>query len=146
MTELTRRRDQTRAQECWLIYYGDVHVGTISAHTGGPRDEAKWDWSCGFYPGNEPGEHRSGSAATFDRAHADFENAWQILLSRRSKADFQAWRDAQAFTAWKYAMWDAAAKLPTQMTAGKARCLCGAEIDVASVVSHLRGVHPFQAL
>jgi len=26
---LTRRRDPD-ARECWLIYYGDVHVGTIA--------------------------------------------------------------------------------------------------------------------
>jgi hypothetical protein len=29
MPALTRRRDPD-ARECWLIYYGDVHVGTIA--------------------------------------------------------------------------------------------------------------------
>jgi hypothetical protein len=29
MPVLTRRRDQDRRDECWLIFFGDVHVGTI---------------------------------------------------------------------------------------------------------------------
>ncbi|WP_454629480.1 hypothetical protein [Bradyrhizobium cenepequi] len=141
MTELRRRRDETRSEECWRIYYGDVHVGTIAARTGGPRDEAKWDWKCGFYPGIEPGEHRSGSAETFPEARAEFEAAWQALLPARTDADFQAWRDAQALTAWKYAMWEAGAKLPTQTTSGVSRCFCGATIDIAGTDRHVLDAH-----
>ena len=33
MPELTRRRDPD-APECWHLYYGDVHVGTIVIRTG----------------------------------------------------------------------------------------------------------------
>jgi hypothetical protein len=29
----------------------------------------------------------------------DFECAWQVFLSKRTVTDFQAWREAQAFTA-----------------------------------------------
>jgi hypothetical protein len=29
MPALTRRRDRNLPQECWCIYYGDVHAGTI---------------------------------------------------------------------------------------------------------------------
>jgi hypothetical protein len=29
MTILTRGRDPNRA-DCWLIHYGDVHVGTVA--------------------------------------------------------------------------------------------------------------------
>jgi hypothetical protein len=32
----------------------------------------EWGWDCGFYPGSHPGEHQSGTAATFDQARADF--------------------------------------------------------------------------
>jgi hypothetical protein len=35
-------------------------------------------WRCGFYPGSRPGEQRSGAAASFDEARADFERAWEI--------------------------------------------------------------------
>jgi hypothetical protein len=34
---------------------------------------AGWQWSCGFYPGSEPGEISSDTAATFEEARADFE-------------------------------------------------------------------------
>ena len=54
-------------QQCWHIYYGDVHVGTIAERIGNPHDTDPWEWSCGFYPGSHPGEHQSEqTAATFD--------------------------------------------------------------------------------
>jgi hypothetical protein len=62
-------------------------------------------------------------------------------LASRTEADFQAWRDAQAFTAWKYAMWDAGAKLPTQTTSGTSRCFCGATINIASTDQHVLDAH-----
>jgi hypothetical protein len=66
MPELTRRRSEHHRQECWHIYYGDVHVGTIAERVGNPHDTDPWEWSCGFYPGSHPGEHQSDTAATFD--------------------------------------------------------------------------------
>jgi hypothetical protein len=29
-------------------------------------------WSCGFYPGTDPGRQQSGTAETFDKARAGF--------------------------------------------------------------------------
>lgn len=141
MTALKRRRDRCHREECWQIYYGDVRVGMIARRSGAPLSEPQWHWSCGFYPGTEPGEYQTGTAETFDLARADFEPAWRELLARRSEADFQAWRNAEAFTAWKYAMWDAGARLPTQMASGRSRCFCGAEIDIAGTDEHVRKVH-----
>jgi hypothetical protein len=86
-------------EECWHIYYGDVHAGTIAIRSGSPYDEDPWEWTCGFYPGSHPGEHQNGTAATFDEARADFEATWQIFLSKRTEADFQAWRNARDRTA-----------------------------------------------
>jgi hypothetical protein len=57
------------------------------------------------------GEHQSDTAATFDEARADFEHAWQAFLSKRTEADFQAWRDQRDWTARKYALWDAGKRL-----------------------------------
>jgi hypothetical protein len=34
MPELTRRRSTDAREECWLIYYGDVRVGTIAVRSG----------------------------------------------------------------------------------------------------------------
>jgi hypothetical protein len=30
MPELTRRRNLEAREDCWHVYYGDVHVGTIA--------------------------------------------------------------------------------------------------------------------
>jgi hypothetical protein len=83
MPELTRRRSADPRHNCWHIYFGDVHVGTISARVGNPHDTDQWEWNCGFYPGSHPGEHQSGTAATFKEARADFEHAWQVFEAHR---------------------------------------------------------------
>jgi hypothetical protein len=38
MPALTRRLDPDVRQECWLVYYGDVHVGAITKRTGNPHN------------------------------------------------------------------------------------------------------------
>ena len=114
MPELTRRRCPDAREEFWHIYYGDIHAGTIAIRTGNPHDEDPWEWHCGFYPGSEPGEQQNGTAATFDEARVDFERAWRVFLSKRTEADFQAWRDQRDWTARKYALWDAGERLPSQ--------------------------------
>jgi hypothetical protein len=109
---------QSRCQtESWPVYYGDVHVGTIGLRSGNPFGTDQWQWRCGFYPGSEPGDCTSGTAATFDQARADFEEAWRIFLANRTDADFDEYRKHRAWTAWKYAMWDSGCKLPTQLDA-----------------------------
>jgi hypothetical protein len=128
MPELTRRRSEHNRQ-CWHVYYGDVHVGTIAERTGNPPDTDPWEWSCGFYPGSHPGEHTSDTAATFEQARADFERAWAAFLPNRTEADFQAWRDEQDWTARKYAMWEAGEKLPSQKPSSLMRCPCGEVFD-----------------
>jgi len=77
MPELTRRRDPNRANS-WLIYYADVHVGTIARSIGNPDAVPPWKWSCGIYPG--PGDQRGSTAATFAEARAAFKAAWQDYL------------------------------------------------------------------
>ncbi len=73
MPELTRPRASDAREECWHVFYGDVRVGTIAIRTGMPAGEDPWGWACGFYPGSHPGECTDGTAATFERARADFE-------------------------------------------------------------------------
>src|ERR1700730_7894486 len=58
-------RSAQRCRKLANIFYGDVHVGTIRKVEGLP---SQWEWRCGFYPGSEPGEYRSGSADQFDQA------------------------------------------------------------------------------
>jgi hypothetical protein len=84
MTQLTRRRDPEAQQETWLIYYGDVQVGTIAERVGNPTDTPRWQWSCGFYPGSHLSEHARGIAETFDQAHGAFEIAWRFFHAKRT--------------------------------------------------------------
>jgi hypothetical protein len=113
MPVLTRRRDPDRA-DCWRVHYGDVRVGMIGRTTGNPNAAERWQCSCGFYPGSNPNEYRHGTAATFVAARAAFEAAWRDYLPQRSDADFQAWRDQQAWTAEKYRRFDSGERMPAE--------------------------------
>ena len=143
MPSLTRRRSTDAREECWHVYYGDVHAGTIAIRTGIPHDEDPWGWSCGFYPGSHPGECTNGVAATFDQARADFEAVWRVFLSKRREADFQAWRDQRDWTARKYALWDAGKKLePSSHGPGLPahrfrKCPCGGVFDMRALEENL---------
>src|SRR5437868_612055 len=44
-------------EERWLIYYGEVHVGTIAIRSGIPHDKDPWGWRCGFYPESDRRVH-----------------------------------------------------------------------------------------
>jgi hypothetical protein len=128
MTALTRRRYPERP-DCWHVYYCDVQVGTIARRVGCPVNVDQWGWICGFYPGMHPGEHRDGTAETFEAARAAFEAAWQRILLTRTGADFQEWRDQRDFTARKYAMWERGERMPSQKPNSMMRCPCGETFD-----------------
>jgi hypothetical protein len=118
MPALTRRRDPEARQETWHVYYGDVRVGTIARSVGNPNAAPQWQWRCGFYPGSDPGECRAGTVPTFDQARAEFEAAWQVFSTRRTEADYQAWRDQQAWTAEKYRRFDRGERIPLDWRVG----------------------------
>jgi hypothetical protein len=128
MPALTRRRYPERP-DCWHVYYGDVHVGTIAIRPGVPFDVDQWEWTCGFYPGCEPGQRSNGSAVDFEHARADFEEAWKRLLPTRTELDFQEWRDQRDWTARKYEMWERGELLPSQRPNTMMRCPCGERFD-----------------
>lgn len=142
MPALTRRRckdDPHRAT--WLIYFGDVRVGVISRRAGVPNSAPQWSWSCGFYPGVDPGEHRSGVAETFETARADFQTAWIELALSLTEADYETWRRQRDWGAWKDRMHDLALPLPTQRAEGIARCFCGEVVSTHTLDSHVRAAH-----
>ena len=114
MPVLTRRRYPER-QDCWHVYFGDVHVGTIVRSVGNPNADPQWQWQCGFYPGSVPGEYRYGTSPSFEQARSDFEVAWRIFSASRTEADYQAWRDQRDWTARKYAMRERGEKFPSQL-------------------------------
>jgi hypothetical protein len=121
--------------------FGDVHIGTIGKRAGVPHDVQQWGWSCGFYPGCEPGQHTNGAADTFEAARKGFEEDWTRMLPMLRESAFVDWRRAQALHAWKYRMWDTGCRLPTQERSGRSRCFCGAEVDVKTVDPHIVEAH-----
>jgi hypothetical protein len=126
MPPLTRRRNDDPRREGWIVLFGDVEVGRIGPRAGVPPNADQWGWLCGFYPGCEPGEHKSGSAPDFLTARCDFESAWRVLSSKRTEEDYQAWRDQRDWTARKYAMFERGQKmLPSSLM----RCVCGVTFD-----------------
>ncbi|MGX9944899.1 hypothetical protein ACTG4Q_20775 [Bradyrhizobium denitrificans] len=139
MPQLTRRRDNDPHREGWLVYFGDVQVGHIGQRAGVPTHAPQWGWSCGFYPGCDPGQSSSGTAETLDQARAAFEEAWNKLAATRTEAHYEEWRQSRDFHAWKDLMHDERLPLPTQ--SDRARCFCGAKMTNAGVVAHIQSAH-----
>jgi hypothetical protein len=87
MPPLTRRRSKDDPhRKTWLIYLGDVRIGR---RAGVPTSAPQWGWSCGFYPGINPGEHRTGTAETLDDARAAFQGAWVELAATLTEAAYE---------------------------------------------------------
>jgi hypothetical protein len=101
------------------VCFGDVKVGSIAIRSGNPDGTDLWKWHCGFYPGSNPGECTTGTAATFDTARIAFEAAWRVFLANRTEADFQAWRDQREWTAEKYRRFDRGERMPHDWRAGR---------------------------
>jgi len=146
MSALSRRRSKDdEHRETWLIYFGDVRVGSIGRRAGVPNSAPQWGWWCGFYPGTEPGEHRGGIAETFDEARAAFQFAWQDLVATLSEADYEAWRRQRDWTTWKDRMHALALPLPMQRSEGVAHCFCGEVVTNATLDAHISNAHRLTA-
>jgi hypothetical protein len=141
MPTLTRRRSTDTHRETWHVYYGDLRVGTIGERAGVPVDVDQWGWSCGFYPGLEPGQHQDGSAETFELARTAFEDAWERLMPKIPDGAFEQYQRSRAFHRWKECMWKQGMPLPTQMASGRSQCYCGAKIDCQTVGPHITAEH-----
>jgi hypothetical protein len=79
--------------------------------------------------------------ASFDQARADFEAAGRELLPEVTEADLTEHRRQEAWTAWKYTMWDRGSKLPPQLPEGRSRCFSGEAIDIAGMGLHVIAAH-----
>lgn len=144
MTALTRRRDREAAKESWQIFYGDVRIGTVSERSGAAHRLDCWEWACGF-ASLPAGSHKHGTAVSLDRAKEAFEEAWRELHPRCTEAQLQEQREQDAWTAWKYRMFDSGRKLPTATETGWSKCFCGADIDNAGTAAHIKAHHMDQA-
>jgi hypothetical protein len=128
MPALTRRRSDNPHHVTWHVYFEDVHVGTIGERAGVPVDVDQWKWSCGFYPGLHPGQHRYGTAANFYEARAGFEADWATLLPEIPEGAFDEWRHQRDWTTQKYAEWDRG-EYPRRVASSMMRCVCGVQFD-----------------
>jgi hypothetical protein len=129
MPELTRRRDPEAPDECWHVYHGDVRVGTIAKRVGIPFDEELWGWLCGFYPGCHPRERTDGTAATFNQARTEFEEAWQVFLSNRTEATSPNGAINGIGSRGNMPCGRRGEKLPSQRPNTMMRCPCGETFD-----------------
>jgi hypothetical protein len=141
MTQLTRRPDNDPHREGWFVYFGDVRVGHIGKRAGVPTQAPQWGWTCGFYPGCDPGQQTHGTGETFQEARAGFEEAWKKLAATRTEAHYELWRQSRDFHAWKDRMQEERIPMPTQTQNDWARCFCGAEISNASITKHIQAAH-----
>jgi hypothetical protein len=85
-------------------------------------------WSCGFYPGLHPGQHRYGTAISFAEARDGFEADWASLLPEIPEGAFEEWRHQRDFIAQKYAEWDRGG-FPPRVASSMMRCVCGVQFD-----------------
>jgi hypothetical protein len=123
------RRPHPERSDCWHVFYCDVQVGTIAVQPGLPVGAPHWRWDCGFYPLSHRGQSRTGYAASFDQARANFEVAWKDYLPRCTEADFLEYRRQRDWTAQKYAMSERGERMPSQIPNSMMRCPCGARFD-----------------
>jgi len=112
-------------------------VDTASERAGVPKDVDQSGWHCGFFPAIDRGRRAGGTAATFEKARADFADAWSSYLPRCTDADFEGYRRQRAWTRWKYTMQETGHKLPTRVPELRSRCFCGADIDLTIMDRHV---------
>ena len=129
MPTLTRRRSTDAHRESWNVYCGDVRIGAIGRRAGVPVDVDQWGWSLAFYPGLEPGQHRSGSAQTFDQARSDFEAAWTSLLPEIPADAFDEYRRDREHRAEIRVTHARGNTLPSETPSSLMRCVCGVTFD-----------------
>jgi len=141
MSELVRRRNHDSPQECWHVYYRDIHVGTIIAQTDLPNAFDRWNWSCGFYPLTHRGLKITGTSVNLFQAWAAFEDAWEEYLPLCNERVFAEHRRKRVWTAWKQRMRNAGCRMPTQNDDGRSHCFCGVEIDVVDFEGHVYAAH-----
>jgi hypothetical protein len=139
MPALTRRKDPHRPDR-WGIYFGDG-VGSIGRCAGVPVHVDQWEWGYGLATVSWRGVSANGTSESFEDARDAFAAAWAKLEPLIKPEDYDAHRRQRAWTAWKYAMHDARLPLPTQLTAGRSKCFCGAGIDIAGTAGHVATVH-----
>lgn len=108
---------------------------------GVPTHVDQWQWTVSVYPASHRGIRDGGTARSFPEARAAFQQSWREIGPKITEADRQEHRRERAHTEWKYKMWSAGCKLPTQMASGRSRCYRDVEIDNQSMSRHIAAEH-----
>jgi hypothetical protein len=141
MHTLTRRRVEDQQAENWWIFDDDIRIGSIGMRSGVPTHVDQWKWTVSFYPAMHRGIRDGGIASDFQTAREAFKQAWLKIEPQITEADRKEHRRERAHTVWKYKMWSAGCRMPTQMANGRSQCYCGAEIDNQSIGQHIAAEH-----
>jgi hypothetical protein len=119
-------------------------AGVLRRRTGRLDRRAGWCEGCRpiglalwVFPAIDRGRRADGTAATFEKARADFADAWSSYLPRCTDADFEGYRRQRAWRRWKYTMQETGHKLPTRVPELRSRCFCGADIDLTIMDRHV---------
>jgi hypothetical protein len=80
-------------------------------------------------PGLDPGQHRYGSAFTFDQARVDFEAAWAVLLPQIPARAFNEYRRDREHRAEIQAVHARGERLPSETPSSLMPCVCGVTFD-----------------
>jgi hypothetical protein len=127
MPALIRRHSDNPHQVTWHVYFGERACGHDRRARGCPVDVDQWRWSCGFYPGLHPGQHRYGTGATFDEARASFEADWKTLLPEKPEDAFEEYRHNREARTEMCAKRARGEKSPSDVSI--MRCICGVQLD-----------------
>jgi hypothetical protein len=73
-----------------------IRARRLARHAFGQSDRHRLVGLALRLPGSHPRECTSGTAASFDLARADFEEAWRVFLADRTEADFDEYRKHRA--------------------------------------------------
>ena len=106
MPALTRKRVNDRPVT-WHVHFDGVRVGVIVERSGVARAaEIRGSGIAASIRAAIRATIATARRPSFEAARAAFEAAWRDYLPRRSEADFQEWRDQDAWTAEKYRRFD----------------------------------------
>jgi hypothetical protein len=89
MAEVTRRRSADHREECWHI----ITAMFMSVRLPSASEIRTIPINGNGTAGSIRVRDRANVSPTFEEARADFERAWHVFLSKRTEADFRAWRD-----------------------------------------------------
>jgi len=102
-----------------------------------PVQVDQWQRNIAPYQASHRGIRDGGAARSFAEAREHSNRHGARIEPKITEADRLKHRRERAHTEWKYKMWSAGCRLPTQVANGRSQCYGGAEIDSESGGWHI---------